>query len=125
MAQPAETPPTFQMEQTWCGLRSAATRTTARGDSYVRVSTFAMPFIGTVPRGPMVDGRLDGYLVVYQVPEDDFHTWRYNFRCRPAWLAPLAERIGIWVLGRDIRRRIAGYARGCTDPVVLAAVDKT
>jgi hypothetical protein len=48
-------------------------------------------------------------------------TWRYNFRCRPALLRPAAERIGVWVLGRDIRRRIAGYARGCTDPVVLAA----
>jgi hypothetical protein len=54
-------------------------------------------------------------------PGHTLATWRYNFRCRPAWLAPLAERIGIWVLGRDIRRRIAGYARGCTDPVVLDA----
>jgi len=25
------------------------------------------------------------------------------------------------VLGRDIDRRIAGFARGCADPVVLAA----
>lgn len=48
-------------------------------------------------------------------------TWRYNFRCRPAWLRPLADRIGIVVLRRDIRRRIAGFAAGCTDPVVLAA----
>jgi len=47
--------------------------------------------------------------------------WRYVFRCRPGWLAPLAERIGTWLLGRDIERRIAGFARGCTDPVVLAA----
>ena len=49
-------------------------------------------------------------------------TWRYNFRCRPKWLAPLAERIGARVLQRDIDRRIAGFARGCADPVVLAAV---
>ena len=48
--------------------------------------------------------------------------WRYVFRCRPAWLAPLAERIGTVVLGRDIRRRIAAFARGCADPEVLAAV---
>ena len=48
-------------------------------------------------------------------------TWRYSFTCRPAWLAPLAERIGTRLLGRDIERRIAGYARGCSDPVVLAA----
>ena len=48
-------------------------------------------------------------------------TWTYNFRCRPAWLAPIAERIGMVVLGREIRRRIAGFARGCADPVVLEA----
>jgi hypothetical protein len=36
-------------------------------------------------------------------------------------LRPIADRIGMWVLGRDIRRRIAGYAEGCSDPVVVAA----
>jgi hypothetical protein len=51
-------------------------------------------------------------------------TWRYSFRCRPAWLAPLAERIGAIVLKRDIDRRIAGFARGCADPVVVAAVSQ-
>jgi hypothetical protein len=54
-------------------------------------------------------------------PGHTLATWRYSFRCRPAWLRPVAERIGVWVLGRDIRRRIAGYARGCADPVVLEA----
>ena len=49
-------------------------------------------------------------------------TWRYSFTCRPAWLAPLAERIGAVVLRRDVDRRIAGFARGCADPVVVAAV---
>lgn len=48
--------------------------------------------------------------------------WRYSFRCRPAWLAPLAERIGRIALQRDVDRRIAGFARGCADPQVLAAV---
>lgn len=48
-------------------------------------------------------------------------TWKYNFACRPRWLAPLAERIGTWILGWEIRRRITGFARGCADPVVLAA----
>lgn len=52
-------------------------------------------------------------------------TWKYSFRCRPAWLAPVAERLGGWVLGRDIDRRIAGFARGCADPVVLAEVRPT
>jgi Polyketide cyclase / dehydrase and lipid transport len=48
-------------------------------------------------------------------------TWRYNFQCRPALLRPITHRIGIWLLGRDIRRRIAGFAAGCVDPVVVAA----
>ncbi|MEJ7634040.1 SRPBCC family protein [Aeromicrobium sp.] len=49
-------------------------------------------------------------------------TWRYNFSCRPAWLAPIAERIGARLLRRDIDRRIAGFASGCIDPIVLQAV---
>lgn len=49
-------------------------------------------------------------------------TWRYSFSCRPRWLAPLAERIGVALLRRDIDRRIAGFARGCADPRVLAAL---
>jgi hypothetical protein len=54
-------------------------------------------------------------------PGHTIATWRYSFRCRPAALRPLADRIGRWILGRDIRHRIAGYAAGCTDPVVVAA----
>lgn len=48
--------------------------------------------------------------------------WKYNFACKPRWLAPLAERIGAVILQRDIDKRIAGFARGCTDPVVVASV---
>lgn len=55
-------------------------------------------------------------------PDTTLAVWRYNFSCRPAWLAPIAERIGSFVLQRDIDRRIAGFARGCSDPTVLAAV---
>ena len=51
-------------------------------------------------------------------------TWRYSFQCSPAWLAPIAERIGAVVLQRDINRRIAGFARGCADPVVVAAATR-
>ncbi len=49
-------------------------------------------------------------------------TWRYTFTVRPRWLAPVADRIGVALLQRDIDRRIAGYARACEDPVVIAAV---
>lgn len=58
-------------------------------------------------------------------PVDDQHTeatWRYVFTIRPRWLSRLAEPIGLRLLQRDIDRRIAGYARGCEDPAVLAAV---
>ncbi|WP_033344209.1 SRPBCC family protein [Catenuloplanes japonicus] len=53
------------------------------------------------------------------VPGHTVATWRYSFRCRPAWLRPLADPIGVWLLTRDIHKRIQGYARGCVDPVVL------
>ena len=56
-------------------------------------------------------------------PGSTLAVWRYNFTCKPKWLAPLAERIGAVVLQRDIDRRIRGYAAGCEDPVVLAAVN--
>lgn len=48
-------------------------------------------------------------------------TWKYTFSCRPAWARRVVEPIGSWLLGRDIRRRIAGFAKGCSDPEVLAA----
>ena len=50
-------------------------------------------------------------------------TWKYTFTTRPTWLRWAADRIGTWLLGREIRMRIAGWAKGCEDPVVLAAID--
>jgi hypothetical protein len=50
-------------------------------------------------------------------------TWRYNFTCRPGWLSPVADRIGVWLLGRDIRRRLDAFARACADPAIVAALD--
>jgi len=52
-------------------------------------------------------------------------TWRYTFTIQPDWLAPLGDRIGVWVLTKDIERRIAGYAKGCADPVVLEAANRS
>ena len=54
-------------------------------------------------------------------PNETIATWRYHFRIRPRALRPIGDLMGRWLLSRDIRRRIAGYARGCADPVVLAA----
>jgi hypothetical protein len=55
-------------------------------------------------------------------PAQTLAVWRYNFACKPKWLAPIAEFIGGRVLQRDIDRRIAGFARGCSDAVVVASV---
>lgn len=49
-------------------------------------------------------------------------TWRYNFTIRPSWLAPVADRIGVWLLGRDIRKRVAAFAAACADPEIVAAL---
>lgn len=48
--------------------------------------------------------------------------WKYTYTVRPAWLRPVAEPIGQWLLGREIRARIAAFARACTDPEVLASL---
>jgi hypothetical protein len=56
-------------------------------------------------------------------PSSTEAVWRYNFSCKPAWLAPVAERIGAVLLQRDIDRRIRGFARGCVDPFVLTHLD--
>jgi hypothetical protein len=55
-------------------------------------------------------------------PEGTLATWKYNFSCRPRLIAPLAEWIGVRLIRHDIDRRIEGFARGCVDPVVLAAM---
>jgi hypothetical protein len=72
-------------------------------------------------RGPWFFGTFGGGWRFAASPAGTVATWRYNFQCRPSWLCPITHRVGSWLLGRDIRRRIAGYATGCSDPVVLAA----
>lgn len=47
--------------------------------------------------------------------------WKYTWATRPARLSPVADRIGHWLLGREVRTRIAAWAEACSDPVVLAA----
>jgi ribosome-associated toxin RatA of RatAB toxin-antitoxin module len=52
-------------------------------------------------------------------------TWRYNFTCRPRWLCFLADRVGVHILRRDIRRRIAAFARACADPKIIDELRRT
>jgi len=46
--------------------------------------------------------------------------WKYTFSCRPAVLRPLMERIGTWLPGREIERRIEAFARACEDEALVA-----
>ena len=96
-------------------------RMVSRYVSYNRPTNVGM----TMVRGSWCFARLAGgwrFSAVEDSPGSTLAVWRYRFVCRPRWLAPVAERLGTWVLQRDIDRRIAGFARGCQDPVVLAAV---
>lgn len=46
--------------------------------------------------------------------------WKYTFTCRPALLRPIAERIGSWLLGKEIEMRIAAFARACENAELVA-----
>ncbi len=48
--------------------------------------------------------------------------WKYNFSVQPRWLQVVANPVGRWLLGRDIRRRIEAFARACHDPDIVASV---
>jgi hypothetical protein len=48
--------------------------------------------------------------------------WKYTYAVRPGWLRVVAEPIGQWLLGREIRARIKAWARACEDPEVLRAI---
>lgn len=47
--------------------------------------------------------------------------WKYTYSIRPSWLRPVAEPIGQWLLGREIRARIDAFARACDDQRIVAA----
>jgi ribosome-associated toxin RatA of RatAB toxin-antitoxin module len=46
--------------------------------------------------------------------------WKYTFSCRPALLRPVMERIGTWLLGREIEKRIEAFARACENHALVA-----
>jgi phenylpropionate dioxygenase-like ring-hydroxylating dioxygenase large terminal subunit len=83
--------PVFEFEMTSFGMRTAAIRRVVKDKKNIRSSVFIMPCIGCVPVGRMVNGKLDGFQVVYQVPADDYHTWRYNVRFSRSGPVPAEE----------------------------------
>ena len=74
--------------------------------------------------GPWFFDHLGGGWRFAPHPDGTLATWKYNFTCRPAIIRWPAEKIGAWLVKRDIDRRIAGFARGCADPVVIEAARK-
>ena len=74
--------------------------------------------------GPWFFARFGGGWSFRPDGDDACHaTWRYTFTVRPAWLGFVANPLGWWLLGRDIRRRIAAFAAACTDPAIISALD--
>ncbi|KRE81074.1 type II toxin-antitoxin system RatA family toxin [Arthrobacter sp. Soil762] len=74
----------------------------------------------TMVSGPWFFGKFGGG---WRFTADDGGTravWKYTFSCRPAWLRPAAERLGAWLLGREITTRIDAFARACEDPALVA-----
>ncbi len=50
--------------------------------------------------------------------------WKYTYSVRPRWVRFVAEPVGQWLLGREIRARIAAFARACEDPDILETLDE-
>lgn len=78
----------------------------------------------TMREGPWFFVTFGGGWRFEPVPEGTRAVWKYTFTCRPSWMRPVAERVGTWLLGRDIRRRIAAFATACADPGIVAAVSR-
>ena len=79
----------------------------------------------TMVRGPWFFARFGGGWRFTPEERDGregcLASWKYTFTTRPPLLQPVADRIGVWLLGREIRARIAAFARACADPDILAA----
>lgn len=85
-------PISSEVIETLLGINSVVKRRVGKDRMGVRVSNFVMPFLGLNPVGMMIDGKLDGYLIVYQVPQDDYHTCRYHVRFMRSQPLPEEER---------------------------------
>ncbi|GAB3994771.1 hypothetical protein GCM10029992_10220 [Glycomyces albus] len=62
-----------------------------------------------------------GWRFTSETPDRTVAVWKYTFTCRPGFLRPVAEPVGLWLLRRDIERRIDAFARACADPEIVAA----
>lgn len=82
----------------------------------------------TMVRGPWFFARFGGgwrFTPETRDGVDGTHAvWKYTYAIRPAWLRFVAEPIGQWLLGREIRARIAAWGRACVDPAIRQEVDR-
>lgn len=78
----------------------------------------------TMLKGPWFLEKFGGGWRFTEVEGGTKAVWKYTFTVRPAWLSPIADRIGVIVLGRDIKQRIAAFAAACEKPEILAAVQE-
>lgn len=77
----------------------------------------------TMVRGPWFFERFGGGWRFQPDGDGALAVWKYTYdvRLRPRLLQRVAHTIGQRLLGREISRRIEGFAAGCRDEVVLAA----
>jgi hypothetical protein len=80
----------------------------------------------TMERGPWFFGSFGGGWRFEPETRDGVlgttATWKYTYAIRPRLLRGVAEPLGQWLLGREIRARIEAFRRACGDPEVLSAV---
>ena len=78
----------------------------------------------TMESGPWFFETFGGGWRFHEDPSGTRAVWKYTFSVKPSWLRPVAEPIGVWLLGREIRARIQAFADACVDPVVLDAIEQ-
>ena len=77
----------------------------------------------TMESGPWFFDTFGGGWRFHEAPGGTRAVWKYTFSVKPRWLRPIAEPIGVRLLGREIRTRIKAFADACVDPVVLEAIE--
>jgi hypothetical protein len=45
--------------------------------------------------------------------------FKYHFECRPPWLQSITHPIGLWFLGREIKRRLQAFKKAAETPGMI------
>jgi hypothetical protein len=68
----------FEVRMESWGVFVGAVRHVGETRKYVRSNSFVPPCIGLPPTSRMIHGVVDGFHAVYQVPANDYNTWRID-----------------------------------------------